>query len=329
MARDREIEILVDVGGRQATLRTTRSQLESVASKQELARVISDAGLAPIATQLAEALLRRLRRRADQETAARYVTLSSEGPKRGEAPSEVEYTLPKGLALPPAPQKRLTHPYEKRAEEERYKGLAEAEVAILVFIVSNKFTEQGEDFEDTIEGYLDLLEGKYAKGKIEVAGVALGTKPREEMSQEAVFSQLRGMRGKITGGVGESTGFWGYDQIHILGHGRPGYGLRFKGPKYFNEDLLEGATAKDTLPLKPDGKVVIGACGADGGGLAGWLRATLDKAGEEYSRVHAVGGIFNVKEEETPPGSGDYVLKWHLLPCTKEIEKFLDEKPED
>jgi hypothetical protein len=328
MPRDREIEILINVGGRQATLRTTRSQLERVASEQELARVISDAGLAPVATQAAKALLRRLRRRADRETAAHYLTLSGEGPERGEAPSEFEYP-PVTPGFPTPRIGRLKSAAEIIAEEERYKGLAEAEVAILVFIVSNKLTEKGEDFEDTIRGYLQLLEDKYPKGKIEVAGVALGTKPLEEMSQEAVFSQLRAMRGKITGGVGESTGFWGYDQIHILGHGKPGDGLRFKGPKYFNEDLLEGGTAKDTLPLKPNGKVVIGACYASGGGLAGWLRATLDKAGDEYSRVHAVGGIFNVKEEETPPGSGDYVLKWHLLPCTKEIENFLDENPEE
>ena len=318
MPRDREIEILINVGGRQATLRTTRSQLESAASEQELARVISDAGLAPVATRLAKALLRRLRRRADQKTAPHYVTL----------PSELEYT-PGRTALSPVAEKRLKSPEERRREEERYKGLAEAEVAILVFIVSNKFTEQGEDFEDTIEGYLDLLEGKYPKGKIEVAGVALGTKPREEMSQDDVFSQLRAMRGKITGGVGETTGFWGYDQIHILGHGKVGDGLRFKGPKYFNEDLLEGATARDTLPLKPDGKVVIGACCADGGGLAGWLRATLDKADAEYSRVHPVKGIFATAEEETWYGSGEYVLKWGAHPSTKEIENFLDEKPED
>jgi hypothetical protein len=317
MARDPEIELRINAGASRATLRFKRSQLESAAAEQEIARVISDAGVGPVAARSAKALLLKIANKADQETSPRYVTL----------PNELERSL--GGTLSPPSKKRLIPPDERRREKERYKGLAEAEVAILVFIVSNILNEKGEDFEITIKQYLQLLEGKYSKGKIEVAGVALGTEPLEEMSQDAVFSELRAMRGKITGGVGESTGFWGYDQIHILGHGKAGQGLRFKGLKYFNEDLLEGGTAKDTLPLKPGGKVVIGACYASGGELAGWLSATLDKADAEYSNVYAVDGYFATASEETYPGSNEYELKWNAHPSTKDIEIFLDRKPDE
>jgi hypothetical protein len=317
MRRDAEIELRVNAGRGLATLRFRRSQLESGASEQELARVLSDAGLGPFAERAARALLQKVRNRADQETSPRYVTL----------PTELEKT-PTGISLPPARKNRLIGEWERRQEKERYKGLAEAEVAILVFIVSNELNEKGEDFEITIREYLQLLEGKYPKGKIEVAGVALGTKPRETLSQNDAFSQLRAMRGKITGGVGESTGFWGYDQVHILGHGDVGRGLLFKGGKAFDPDLF-GYAARDAVPLKAGGKVVIAACYGSGGELAGWLRTTLDKAEAERSRVHAVEGYFATASEETIPGSKKYELKWSAHPSTKDIEIFLDRKPDE
>ena len=317
MVRDPEIELRVSAGASRATLRFKRSQLESAAAEQEIARVISDAGVGPFAARSAKALLRKIANKADQETSPRYVTL----------PSELEHT-PTGIAVPPAQKKELIPLWEKRQEEERYKGLAQAEVAILVFIVSNGFNERGEDFEITIKEYLQLIEGKYPKGKIEVAGVALGTEPRELMSQDDVFSQLRAMRGKITGGAGETTGFWGYDQVHILGHGDVGRGLLFKGFKPFDPDLF-GYKARDAVPLKAGGKVVIAACYGSGGGLAGWLSATLDKADAEYSRVHAVKGDFATAAEETIPGSNEYELKWSAHASTKDIEIFLDRKPDE
>ncbi len=317
MRRDAEIELRVTAGPRRATLKVKRSQLESGASEQELARALADAGLGPFAEQAARTLLRKVANKADQETSPRYVTL----------PTEQEYT-PDRTPLPSVRKKELIPPEERRQEKERYKGLAEAEVAILVFIVSNGFNIQGEDFEITIKEYLQLLEGKYPKGKIEVAGVALGTEPRETLSQEDAFSQLRAMRGKITGGVGESTGFWGYDQVHILGHGDVGRGLLFKGFKQFDPYLL-GYTARDAVPLKAGGKVVIAACYGSGGELAGWLRTTLDKADAERSRVHAVKGYFATASDETYPGSNKYELKWSADPSTKDIEIFLDRKPDE
>jgi hypothetical protein len=281
-----------------------------------LARVLSEAGMGPFAERAARALLRKVANKADQETSPRYVTL----------PNELERSL--GGTLSPPSKKKLIPAEERRQEKERYKGLAEAEVAILVFIVSNGFNKQGEDFETTIKEYLQLLESKYPKGRIEVAGVALGTEPRETLSQEGAFSQLRAMRGKITGGVGESTGFWGYGQVHILGHGDVGRGLLFKGGKAFDPDLF-GYAARDAVPLKAGGKVVIGACYGSGGELAGWLSATLDKADAKYSNVHAVKGDFATAAEETYLGSNEYEPKWSAHPSTKDIEIFLDRKPDE
>jgi hypothetical protein len=93
-----------------------------------------------------------------------------------------------------------------------------------------------------------------------------------------------------------------YDQIHFVGHGRPGEGVTFEGEPFTWSEL--NLQHVDSLPLKPDGVIILKGCYTEVGPFYAWA---VEMAGGDTERVRAFKELFVMpwdyteKEGETTP----------------------------
>jgi hypothetical protein len=230
--------------------------------------------------------------------------------------------------------------------------------AVLVVVITYADTDMQEtDFTtyNVISDYIKLLKNTYPKpnGIVDVVGAKAGPgkNPREWqwLSQSDFFAALR--EGKENAeAFSERTDFFGYNQIHIIGHGWPTKGMVFRpepgeedegdageseGGAAFSIDDVEAGGSSD-VPLRFDGKVVILGCFTDVEGLYHWFKQNLEEGRggglsalegakteekEKVKRVHGVTEYGMVGYWTYPDGRKVPIWEWYEE--TRQIADFL------
>ena len=157
---------------------------------------------------------------------------------------------------------------------------------VLVLIISRadvRVTNSVEGFNRTIENYETLLRETYGAENVIILGAGYetfpGRTPKKENESKYLddldFSEIKFLVQKEFATLIRSVTRAKYDQIHIVGHGDPLYGLLFysAAPVGFNVEKAEGAglNIPENWPLNPGGKILLVGCGANGGRLKDFL----------------------------------------------------------
>jgi hypothetical protein len=288
-----EGEIVINIRrsrGDEVTVRTTRSGLESAALEEELKRAFDlPEGMAD---PLVENLLTTIRK---DEDAKAYIESYSGSIKGLEGVAGI-------VGAPPEP-------------------VPPPEPLILIVVVTRRTTleKPPDTFAHVVSRYITLLEGSYPEGRIVVTGVPDGDEETWLTQEEFVVAARKGtdrlhvvyLDTRSFTYVQTFPESYGYDQIHIIGHGNPKEGLLFDERRFpFNKGASGLGTAAYLFALKPEGKLVVAACYAKDGTMGEWLNETITLDSNRTSRVHLVKGDIKVKYDDYDPKTVEAPKSW-------------------
>ena len=286
-----EDEIVINIRrsrGGEVTVLTTRSELESAALEEELKRAFDlPEGMAD---PLVEDLLTTIKK---DEDAKAYIESYSGSIKGLEGVADI-------VGAPPEP-------------------VPPPEPLVLVVVVTRQTTieKPPDTFAHVVGRYITLLEGSYPEGRIVVTGVPEGDE-ETWLTQEEFVAAVRKGTDRLHVVYLDTRSFtyvqnfpesYGYDQIHIVGHGDPKDGLLFKDG-YFLEGAPGLGNAGDLFPLKPNGRLVVAACYAKDGAMGEWLNETITVDSNDESRVHLVPGDIKVRYDKYDPKTVEAPKSW-------------------
>jgi hypothetical protein len=287
-----EDEIVINIQrsrGGETTVRTRPSELESAVLKEELKRAFDlPEGMAD---PLVEDLLTTIRK---DEDAKAYIESYSGSIKGLEGVADI-------VGAPPEP-------------------VPPPEPLVLVVVVTRRTTleKPPDTFTHVVSRYITLLEGSYPEGRIVVTGVPEGDE-ETWLTQEEFVAAVRKGTDRLHVVYLDTRSFtyvqnfpesYGYDQIHIVGHGNPDEGLLFGEFDTFEKGAVGLGSAGDMFALKPEGKLVVAACYAEDGSMGEWLNETITLDSNRESRVHLVKGDIRVKYDKYDPKTVEAPKSW-------------------
>ena len=176
---------------------------------------------------------------------------------------------------------------------------------VLVLLISRadvRVTSSVEGFNRTVENYEILLQDTYGAENVTVLGAGYETFPEREPRTEGErkylesldFSEIKFLVQAEFAKLIRSISGEEYDQIHIVGHSDPLWGLLFYNTPLvgFKEEKAMSARLDKpgNWPLNPGGKILLVGCGANGGRLKGFLE---DYEIAEPGKVFAMEGDFD------------------------------------
>ncbi len=259
-----------------------------------------------------------------------------------------------GLLVPEEESEVIDEEEGLEEEEAEVEGEEEEVVEDETEVEEETEESEREVFGDVIDRYITLIESTYPEGIIEKYGVQPGDPEEKWLTQNEFFNAVSNGKWRLASLKTLKRGYekyfdlhpeaYGYDQIHILGHGGPLTGLLFAretglGWASFAETEDMG-NASDIFPLNPAGKVIIAVCQAKYGTMEKWMGENLHHYRDEYDtlpglreeppsaedvereakeRVLAVAGDFGVTytdKEHKPKG-----WEWHY--GTRQVARFL------
>ena len=287
-----EDEIVINIRrsrGGEVTVLTTRSELESAALEEELKRAFDlPEGMAD---PLVEDLLTTIKK---DEDAKAYIESYSGSIKGLEGVADI-------VGAPPEPEP----PPEPR---------------VLGVVVTRQTTieKPPDTFAHVVSRYITLLEGSYPEGRIVVTGVPEGDE-ETWLTQEEFVAAVRKGTDRLHVVYLDTRSFtyvqnfpesYGYDQIHIIGHGNPDEGLLFREFETFEKGAVGLGRAGDLFALKPEGKLVVAVCYAKDGSMGEWLNETITLDSNRDSSVHLVKGDISVKYDYYDPKTVEAPKSW-------------------
>ncbi len=211
---------------------------------------------------------------------------------------------------------------------------------VLLGIVTDATTTTSGNWGRTARLYRDLLRETYGEENVFTAGVTLEDGIEDWLTQEEFFRRIDEKYREVVE-IKRAKGelFFGFSQVHIIGHGVKNKGILFKNDEPFNSDLIDPSiTSTRLLHLNPAGKVIIAVCQAKYGTMEKWIGGNLHHYRDEYDtlpglreepasaediereakeRVRAVAGDFGVRERDDKPKGWE----WHY--GTRQIARFL------
>lgn len=213
---------------------------------------------------------------------------------------------------------------------------------VLLGIVTDYSTTTSGNWGRAARVYRDLLQKTYGEENVFTAGVTLEDGIEDWLTQEEFFRRIDlKYREVVETKRAKGEMFFGFSQVHIIGHGVKNKGILFKYNEPFNSDLIDPSiTSTRLLHLNPAGKVIIAVCQAKYGTMEKWIGANLHHYRDEYDtlpglreeppsaediereakeRVLAVAGDFGVTytgKEHKPKG-----WEWHY--GTRQVARFL------
>jgi hypothetical protein len=209
---------------------------------------------------------------------------------------------------------------------------------ILLAIIADADSPTSKGWATGVRWYRDLLGSTYGEKNVYTAGAELNNRKQEWLTQEDFFEAIA-ERAKEVRAIKESEGgiFFGFDQVHIIGHGTEETGPLFKHDTPFKKPD-EGITSVKLLCLNAKGKIIIATCGGNKGDMEGWMRDNLRPSEDEIPRYGRKGPeltpdeLEKEKDERVCAVEGDFTITgrvggppkgWEWDPSLRQIANFL------
>ncbi len=154
---------------------------------------------------------------------------------------------------------------------------------ILIYVISDYGHDQDDD-EVGGQAYVNLIKETFPNADINEKRVGKLYDDEHSDTSFTVFCKDMGWVNMEASMLGKE-----YDQIHFMGHGGPVEGVTFEGEPF---DLDEGMYKVPSLPLKPDGVIILDGCFTSSGPFHDWA---VKMAGGDGDRVCDFEGISRMR----------------------------------
>ena len=152
---------------------------------------------------------------------------------------------------------------------------------ILIYVISDLglFVEGGEIVDESgLLAYVNLIRATFsAAQRTEYHTAFLSDKIKSAIGSEDFLSDMDGIKS-----IAEKAGVL-FDQIHFIGHGLPEKGILFDWES-FNANAGANVPKVDSLPLKPEGVIVLFGCYSGTGPFYDWAYSMV---GLDDNRIRA------------------------------------------
>jgi hypothetical protein len=152
---------------------------------------------------------------------------------------------------------------------------------ILIYVISDYgllVREDGMKDESGLLAYVNLIRATFPKAqRTEYHTAFLSDKEKSAIGSEGFLKDMDAI--KSVAKEGDVL----YDQIHFIGHGVPEKGILFDWES-FNANISATVRGVDSLPLKPEGVIVLFGCHSKAGDFYDWA---FSMVGSDDNRIRA------------------------------------------